>query len=150
MKKVTMQDIADRLNITKNSVSQALGNKNGVSEQTKLAVFKMADELGYKYKREIAREVVKEKFALLATSFALSQRSFFGEIIDNMKQSIIAHQAELIIFPVTDEEASTNQLPEQLTSENWTGIFLLSHINTDYSKKVIDLGMPVVLIDHHD
>lgn len=38
MKKVTMQDIADRLNITKNSVSQALGNKNGVSEQTKLAV----------------------------------------------------------------------------------------------------------------
>ncbi len=27
MKKVTMQDIADRLNITKNSVSQALGNK---------------------------------------------------------------------------------------------------------------------------
>ncbi|MBC8863268.1 LacI family transcriptional regulator, partial [Escherichia coli] len=70
--------------------------------------------------------VVKEKFALLATSFALSQRSFFGEIIDNMKQSIIAHQAELIIFPVTDEEASTNQLPEQLTSENWTGIFLLS------------------------
>ncbi|EDP7783639.1 LacI family DNA-binding transcriptional regulator [Listeria monocytogenes] len=150
MKKVTMQDIADRLNITKNSVSQALGNKNGVSEQTKLAVFKMADELGYKYKREIAREVVKEKFALLATSFALSQRSFFGEIIDNMKQSIIAHQAELIIFPVTDEEAATNQLPEQLTSENWTGIFLLSHINTDYSKKVIDLGMPIVLIDHHD
>ncbi|MGC9267065.1 LacI family DNA-binding transcriptional regulator, partial [Listeria ivanovii] len=100
MKKVTMQDIADRLNITKNSVSQALGNKNGVSEQTKLAVFKMADELGYKYKKEIAREVVKEKFALLATSFALSQRSFFGEIIDNMKQSIIAHQGELVIFPV--------------------------------------------------
>ncbi|WP_460495163.1 hypothetical protein, partial [Dactylosporangium cerinum] len=51
----------------------------------------------YKYK-EIAREVVKEKFALLATSFALSQRSFFGEIIDNMKQSIIAHQPNLLFF----------------------------------------------------
>ncbi|AIS62114.1 substrate-binding domain-containing protein [Listeria ivanovii] len=150
MKKVTMQDIADKLNITKNSVSQALGNKNGVSEQTKLAVFKMADELGYKYKKEIAREVVKEKFALLATSFALSQRSFFGEIIDNMKQSIIARQGELVIFPVTDEEAELHQIPEQLQNENWTGIFLLSHINTEYSKQITMLGIPVVLIDHHD
>ncbi|EMG27811.1 LacI family transcriptional regulator [Listeria fleischmannii subsp. fleischmannii LU2006-1] len=76
MKKVTMQDIADRLNITKNSVSQALGNKNGVSEKTKLAVFKMADELGYHYKKEIAREVIKKRFALVASSFALAQKSF--------------------------------------------------------------------------
>lgn len=37
MKKVTMQDIADALQISKNSVSQALGNKNGVGEQTKTA-----------------------------------------------------------------------------------------------------------------
>ncbi|WP_271004068.1 substrate-binding domain-containing protein [Listeria seeligeri] len=150
MKKVTMQDIADKLNITKNSVSQALGNKNGVSEQTKLAVFKMADELGYKYKKEIAREVVKEKFALLATSFALSQRSFFGEIIDNMKQSITARQGELVIVPVTDEEAEAQQIPDLLMNENWTGIFLLSHINTAYSKQIIELDIPVVLIDHHD
>lgn len=81
MKKVTMQDIADRLNITKNSVSQALGNKNGVAEQTKLAVFKMADELGYKYKREIAREVVKEKFALLATSLPFLSAVFLAKLL---------------------------------------------------------------------
>lgn len=77
MKKVTMQDIADRLNITKNSVSQALGNKNGVSEQTKLAVFKMADELGYKYKREIAREVVKEKICAFSNFFRPFAAQFF-------------------------------------------------------------------------
>ena len=38
MKKASMQDIADALGISKNSVSQALRNKPGVSQQTKLLV----------------------------------------------------------------------------------------------------------------
>ncbi|KMT58315.1 LacI family transcriptional regulator [Listeria fleischmannii 1991] len=149
MKKVTMQDIADRLNITKNSVSQALGNKNGVSEKTKLAVFKMADELGYHYKKEIAREVIKKRFALVASSFALAQKSFFGEIISSMKQQLLTEQAELFIFPIGEIEAKKGILPIELEIEEWSGIFLLSHINTAYSLKVLDLKHPTILIDHH-
>lgn len=49
MTKITMQDVANYLNISKNSVSQALRNKNGVSEQTKLLVKQAAEELGYQY-----------------------------------------------------------------------------------------------------
>lgn len=37
MKKVSMQDIADKLAISKNSVSQALRDTAGVSETTKKA-----------------------------------------------------------------------------------------------------------------
>ncbi|WP_088816409.1 MULTISPECIES: substrate-binding domain-containing protein [Listeria] len=149
MKKITMQDIADRLNITKNSVSQALGNKNGVSEKTKLAVFKMADELGYQYKKEIAREVVKKRYALLASSFALAQKSFFGEIIASIKNQLLIEQAELFIFPIGEIEAEKGILPIELETEEWSGVFLLSHINTAYSLKVIELKHPTILIDHH-
>ena len=48
-KKVPMQDIADRLNISKNSVSQALSGKPGVSEDNRRLVQNTADELGYSY-----------------------------------------------------------------------------------------------------
>ncbi|WP_099221949.1 LacI family DNA-binding transcriptional regulator [Listeria costaricensis] len=149
-KKITMQDIADRLNLSKNSVSQALGNKKGVSEKTKLAVFKMADELGYEYKKEIAREVFKNRFAIIASSFALAQKSFFGEIVTHMKQQLFSQQAELAIFAIGEDEAKKGVLPLGLESKEWTGIFLLSHINTAYSSKVIDLGFPTILIDHHE
>ncbi|MGV2794728.1 LacI family DNA-binding transcriptional regulator, partial [Clostridium perfringens] len=47
--KVTMQDIADRLNLSKNSVSQALSGKDGVSEETRRKIMRAADEMGYVY-----------------------------------------------------------------------------------------------------
>nr|WP_244266213.1 helix-turn-helix domain-containing protein [Listeria rocourtiae] len=77
MKKVTMQDIADALHISKNSVSQALGNKNGVGEQTKRLVLQKADEMGYQYKKDVIYTPTDNQFALVATEFALSQKSFF-------------------------------------------------------------------------
>lgn len=49
--KVTMQDIADRLNISKNSVSQALSGKDGVSEETRQLIIDTANEMGYTYSR---------------------------------------------------------------------------------------------------
>ena len=45
-KKVVMQDIADRLNISRNSVSQALSGKDGVSEETRRKIIKTAEEMG--------------------------------------------------------------------------------------------------------
>lgn len=51
MKKASMQDIADALGISKNSVSQALRNMPGVSQQTRMLVKNKADELGYHYKK---------------------------------------------------------------------------------------------------
>ena len=47
-KKVTLQDIADALNITRSAVSKALSNHPRMSEATKEAVKKMAMKLDYK------------------------------------------------------------------------------------------------------
>lgn len=49
-KKVTIQDIAQELNISFATVSNALGYKKGVSEEVRAMVFAKAKELGYKIK----------------------------------------------------------------------------------------------------
>lgn len=84
--KVTMQDIADYLQISKNSVSQALSGKGGVSEETRKLIMQTADELGYVYtgnrKRSSDQEDEEEStgsIALVATDFAFSMRGFFGK-----------------------------------------------------------------------
>ncbi|MBL1422041.1 MAG: LacI family DNA-binding transcriptional regulator [Alphaproteobacteria bacterium] len=48
MAKITQQDIADVLKISKYAVSRALADKSGVSEATREVVLKAADNLGYK------------------------------------------------------------------------------------------------------
>lgn len=49
-KRITMQDIADHLNVSKFVVSKALSGKGGVSEETRQKVIKAATQLGYSYR----------------------------------------------------------------------------------------------------
>lgn len=142
-----MQDIADSLNISKNSVSQALRNKNGVSEATKKAVIETAERLGYHYeKTKLNHENLT--FALLATDFALSQTSFFGEIIKSIQFNCSQKNIQVEIINITKEITIFENKKETL--KKYDGIILLSHSTHDFIKGIIDTGIPVIMVDHHE
>lgn len=155
MKKVTMQDIANQLGISKNSVSQALGNKKGVSQQTREDVLRKSRELGYHYSQR-ASTVVHDTsknfpvYALLATEFVFSQKSFFGEIILGIENEIRIKNGQLKTFSVSKEDVVKQTLPKNFDSKRYRGLFILSHIEFNYIKKILDLKIPTILIDHHD
>ncbi len=46
--KITMQDIADKLNLSRNTVFKALNNKGNLSSKTKEKVINTAIEMGYR------------------------------------------------------------------------------------------------------
>ncbi|MGM0125678.1 LacI family transcriptional regulator [Enterococcus sp. AZ194] len=146
MKKASMQDIADALGISKNSVSQALRNKPGVSQQTKLLVKNKANELGYHYQTSTDESTMS--ILLMATEFAFSQTSFFGEIVKSAANEAQAVGMKVDTYTLTDENLDKLKLPSAL--KKYDGILMLSHSKNDYIKKVIESGVPVTLIDHHD
>ena len=152
-KKVTMQDIADRLNISKNSVSQALTGKPGVSEETRLLVQKAADELGYTYLNNRNNQKPDEKkginIALIASDYAFSLKSFFGEIYLSVEKEMRARGWNLLIESIDQDSKDKLILPSLLSNHQIDGILILSHISTDYISKIIDTGIPTVMIDHH-
>ena len=47
-KKVTIQDIADELGISRNTVSKAINNSEGLAEATRDRILQKAIEMGYK------------------------------------------------------------------------------------------------------
>ena len=47
-RKVTIQDIADELGISRNTVSKAIDNAEGLAEGTREKILQKAVELGYK------------------------------------------------------------------------------------------------------
>lgn len=53
-KKVTMDDIAKKTGMSKNTVSLALRNMPGINEQTRKLIFDTAKQLGYEYKKSSA------------------------------------------------------------------------------------------------
>ncbi|WP_078378744.1 substrate-binding domain-containing protein [Sutcliffiella halmapala] len=153
-KKVTMQDIADRLTISKNSVSQALSGKPGVSEETRRLVQNTADELGYSYSNSRSQKQADKKqsgnIALIASDYAFSLTSFFGEIYLTVEKELRNRGMNLLIESIDHETKEKLTLPSLLTNHEIDGILILSHISTEYISKVINTGIPTVLIDHHD
>lgn len=153
-RKVTMQDIADRLNISKNSVSQALSGKPGVSEETRQLVQKTAVELGYDYSNGRNQKQPDKKgtrnIALIASEFAFSLTSFFGEIYLGIEKELRARGMNLFIESIDKNAQEELSLPSLLSNHEIDGILILSHISTDYSSKIINTGIPTVLIDHHE
>ena len=49
MKKVTIQDIADTLGISRNTVSKAINNSDGLADDTRERILQKAVEMGYKH-----------------------------------------------------------------------------------------------------
>ncbi|QKE71424.1 LacI family DNA-binding transcriptional regulator [Arthrobacter citreus] len=153
-KKVTMQDIAKRLNISKNSVSQALSGKAGVSEETRKLIQDTADELGYSYSNNRTQKPIEEKtvktIGLIASELAFSLTGFFGEIYLSIQKELKARDMNFLIESIDQHSVENLIMPNLLTNQEIDGLLILSHISTDYTAKVISSGIPTVLIDHHE
>jgi LacI family transcriptional regulator len=154
-KKVTMQDIAARLNISKNSVSQALSGKPGVSEETRRLVKQTAEEMGYSYSNGRIQKQINDKeqpsrnIALIASDYAFSLKSFFGAIYLSVEKELRSRGMNLYIESISRDSVNKLALPTLLNNQQIDGILILSHISTDYISKIISTGIPTVLIDHH-
>lgn len=153
-KKVTMQDIADQLNISKNSVSQALSGKPGVSEETRKLIQNTADILGYSYSNSRNQKQPDKRrhrnIALIASDHAFSLKRFFGEIYLTVEKELRARGMNLYIESIDSDSKKNLTLPSLLTNHEIDGILILSHISTDYISMIINTGIPTVLIDHHE
>ncbi|MGZ9583643.1 LacI family DNA-binding transcriptional regulator [Paenibacillus marinisediminis] len=154
--KVTMQDIADHLGISKNSVSQALSGKDGVSEETRRLIYEAAEQMGYTYSKGRRKRIIESEpsrgtgnIALIASDFAFSQKSFFGEIYLAIEREASNRGSKLLIQSITQEMMQNRIMPSFIADHQVDGILILSHIDTSYTNEVIATGIPTVLIDHH-
>ncbi|WP_406944912.1 LacI family DNA-binding transcriptional regulator [Halobacillus sp. SY10] len=152
-KKVTMQDIANELNISKNSVSQALSGKPGVSESTRQLVLKKAKEIGYQYTPANGGTDHDSKrtgnIALIASEFAFSMKSFFGEIYLSVEEEVTKRNKNLLIQSINNQSRDQLILPPFIEKRQVDGVLILSHISNEYTNKILETGIPTVLIDHH-
>lgn len=150
-KRVTMQDIADRLNISKNSVSQALRGKEGVSEETRERIKRVAEEMGYQYPgaRKKKKQGRTGNIGLIASDLTFSLKNFFGEIYLSIEKEVVKRGMNLHIQSVNQEQKEKLILPSFIENKMVDGILILSHISTEYINKVISTGIPTILVDHH-
>lgn len=157
--RVTMQDIADALNLSRNTVSKAINNTGVIADSTKELILRKAVEMGY---RNLASAIripdieepgqtpamgsPKTEIAMLTYSMPGGPH-FAVTTLDRMQQIFSSNGYNLTFYRVTPEELASLKLPGSLSLETTAAVFCMELFQYDYCKMLSETGVPLLLID---
>lgn len=149
-KKVSMQDIADQLQISKNAVSLALLNKKGVSEEMRARVLQKAKEMGYGH--FAAKPPGSANILVLVPERIMSYEDndhfqFYHDMIWGLEKSIRKNGCNAVIAPIDREMETRLQLPRHCSDIAYQGIILFGIVDRAYASLIWQLDTPLVMLD---
>ncbi|MGG6310001.1 LacI family DNA-binding transcriptional regulator [Paenibacillus macerans] len=151
-KKISMQDIADRLQISKNAVSLALMNKKGVSEEMRSLVQQTARDMGYG--PYAVKDGGNANILVLVPERIMSYQDndhfqFFHDMIWGLERSARKKGYNAVITPLDREMESSLTLPGQFADIPYRGVILFGIADPDYARLIWEMDTPLVLMDSY-
>lgn len=155
MEKITMQDIADALGISRVTVSKAFNNQAGVSDAMRELIFEKARDLGYTKVPYLALEQMQfhhQEHPSRTVSLIVSRPDsavFWTSIIHRMAQELSSYNINLMYTYVPSVYAKTFSLPPILkqTNGNIDGIIVLNVYDPTILSMINELSLPKVFLD---
>lgn len=151
MKKVTIQEVAKELNLSRNTVARALNNSETVAYETRYMVIEKAYEMGYSklsptllHEFKLKNRTVEQKTIVVLVRRELSV--FWNSIILGISDEANKNNCKLRISFVGLEEEERLQLPDDLT-EKVDAIIVMSVFSTEYLRLLVRKELPMIFLD---
>lgn len=151
-KKATIHDIAKELNITASTVSRALNDHPRISEDTKLAVTRIAQELRYQ-PHNLAAALRSGKSNIIGVIIPVADRNFFGSIVRGIEEIANHANYQVMICQTYEDPKKEAAAVQALMNSRVDGIIASLSKNTmnfTHFNKVIDEGIPLILFDRYN
>jgi len=144
---VTIQDIANALGMSRNTVSKALNGKH-VPTKTRNAVISAAIEMGYKgYKLAAASESsLGHKRFLILSSRLLMNINYYIYVLRGIEESLTDYDIELVQFSITGA-SSFSKFKRYLADYKVDGIICIEFFEPEYIDELMDMGLSLVFLD---
>ncbi len=147
-KKVTIEDIAEEVGYSANTVSRALNDKSEIKQETKDLILKTAEEMGYRPNR-VAQRMRAQKTGILGVVVANNANPFFSRVVKGIESAAADRGYNIILkdsdeSPEKEEEAIKIMLSEQVDG------LLISPVNSEKSNITkISEDLPLVSFARH-
>ena len=146
MGKITMKDIAERLDISINAGSLALNSKAGVSEETRKQVLDVAEELGYLDKSpKFVKSFANKNICVIIKKYYFEDNTFYSKIMMGIGEESRRKGYDIITCLINETEEN---IPSCIESKKVCGIIVIGTIEDEYLVKLKNYKIPVVLVDH--
>ncbi len=159
MKKVTIQDIADTLGISRNTVSKAINNSDGLADDTRERILQKAVEMGYKhfaYAADLTKNTPVSSIVLDSPkgpreialfSVSISNGHFAALMLDRFRDELAQLGYTLNVHIVERENLTAKTPPRTFHKEQCSAIMCIELFEWDYCEMVCRLGLPVLFVD---
>ncbi|MFH5185377.1 LacI family DNA-binding transcriptional regulator [Paenibacillus sp. TAB 01] len=146
-RKITINDVAEKAGVSRQTISRVLNNKGDVNEATRKRVLRIIEELDFQPSMQ-ARSMVTRKTNTIALLIPDITNPFFSEIVRGIERTVRATSINLLLFS-TDEDISREVSCIQLAHNyNVDGIILCSpRLDEVNLRKLIPSKRPVVLLN---
>jgi len=148
--KVTMNDIAKQLNISKNAVSLALSNKKGVSDSLRKKVLDTARQMNYG--NYMTPDEKSSCVVSIVPEYIHNDAYFYSDIFwsiekEAQKRGFISIMSG--ISASTERDLILPQIPPEMENK---GYLVIGIVSDDYIDKLLQTGSSVISVDisHHD
>jgi len=151
MKKISINRIAEELNLSRNTVSKALSNSDIVAQETKQLVVDKALEIGYsKISPELlpnGTETDEVKHQNIAVIAHRDSSSFWDEIAHGVFDELETDKFTILYNFISQDDEEKLTIPNLLLNSDIVGIILLNVLSTQYLMKLKELDIPIVSLD---
>lgn len=146
-RKTSIQDIANELGLSRNTVSKAFNNQH-LPEKTRIKILNKAIEMGYKNLASVAsREtVLNNKNILILTTNDIQNLNFFLAVLRGINS--IVNKYELNLFQYRFETLQKIKDFKSYCKKNKIdGILCIETFENRYINHILSLNIPTVFID---
>lgn len=151
-KNVTMSDIAAELAVSTVTVSRALGDKDGVSEELRQRIKQKANEMGYRfsYASKSAKDTLTYNISVVVAKRFIHDASAFYWVVYRYIVELLQKQSYYgILEVITDKDEHTGDMPNSIIDKKVDGVIVLGQFSDNYVESLLGLQMPTVFLDFY-
>jgi len=148
----TIKDIAEALQLSRNTVAKALKGSSEVSMSTQQRVFQKAREMNYFTSHE--KPTISPEFSpssngsvLFLTKTLANDSEFWGKVLKGLEKILSSSNYRLIIATMSDSDLKKLQLPPALNDPSIKGIIIVEICYKSVCKALLRYNLPIVTVD---
>jgi LacI family transcriptional regulator len=151
-KKVSMEEIARIFNVSKVTISKALNDKDGVSDELRNAIKEKATELGY-FGNSAARSLKLNKNfnigVVIPLRFIGGSSSFYFEPYTKLVMRLTEMGYSVLLEILNNEQEDQKILPDMYKNGKIDGLIIMGQPSDSYLSLFTNAYIPVLLFDFY-
>lgn len=149
MRRVTLQMIADQLNVSKALVSKALANDPVVNAETRENIWNKAEEMGYRFKvsrKQVIASKTKNVVVLLPRAY-LDDMEYWGKVIRGIDKELNKEGYSMLLSSVDMSLSPKDGLPASVFEKKVDGAIVMGHLPESYIRALESYQISMVMVD---